>query len=80
MFSLSSIYLFCLHTLLKQVKNVGSLQGTYGWFPCLPTHPQFIVKLVMRKMNSLSFQSGEVFTQVFFSKTWRFKKKSKFVT
>jgi hypothetical protein len=37
MFSLSSIYLFCLHTLLKEVKNVGSLQGTSGWFPCLPT-------------------------------------------
>jgi hypothetical protein len=76
MFSLSSIYLFCLHTLPKEVKNVGSLQGTYGRFPCLPTHPQFIVKLVMRKMNSLSFQSGEVFTQVFFSKNWWFKKKN----
>jgi hypothetical protein len=68
MFSLSRIYLFCLHTLLKEVKNIGSLQATYGWFPYLPTHPQFIVKWVMRKMNSLSFQSGEVFTQVFLSK------------
>jgi len=80
MFSLSSIYLFCLHTLPKEVKNVGSLQGTYGWFPCLPTHPQFILKLVMRKMNSSSFQSDEVFTQVFSQKFGDLKKKSKFVT